>query len=253
HPPPPPDPAPRHPPGPRARRHVLPPVNRPVDDERRATHAPAGITLLGLNDLPLPPGQSAWPEPAETGTTFEANATIKACAYAEQTRRLCLADDSGLAVDALGGRPGVISSHYCTDGKETGMKRPERDLANNQRLLSELAGIPPHQRTARFVCVMCLAAPKTVATKAGQTHTLGAEVLLRVRGEFTGRIGLPDGPHAVPRGEHGFGYDPLFLVPPDYTRTSAELSPDAKNRLSHRAAAAGLLLDRLRELGMITS
>lgn len=167
-------------------------------DELRAILSPHGITLLGLNDVPLPPGQSAWPEPAETGATFEANATIKACAYAEQTGRLCLADDSGLAVDALGGRPGVISSHYCTDGQETGMKRPERDLANNQRLLSELAGIPPHQRTARFVCVMCLAAPKTVATKAGQTHTLGAEVLLRVRGEFTGRIGLPDGPHAVP-------------------------------------------------------
>lgn len=161
-------------------------------------------------------------EPAETGTTFEANATIKALSYAGQTGRLCLADDSGLEIDALAGQPGVISSHYCTDGRETGITRPERDRANNQRVLRELVGVPDNQRAGRFVCVMVLARP---------TSGL-ASVLLTARGTFEGRIG-----HAE-SGGGGFGYDPLFLVGPDYSRTSAELPPGEKNRLSHRGAAA---------------
>lgn len=113
-----------------------------------------GVRLLGLKDLGV-----ATREPEETGSTFEANATIKAISYAEQTGAMCLADDSGLEIDALDGRPGVISSHYCTDGREVGMSRAERDAKNNERVLREMEGVPELGRTARFVCVMVLAVP----------------------------------------------------------------------------------------------
>lgn len=184
-----------------------------------------GVSLIGLGDVPGGP----FAEPAETGATFEENATIKAVAYARATGRLCLADDSGLEVDALGGRPGVISSHYCTDGRETGMPRAERDRRNNERVLNGLDGVPPEKRTARFRCVMVLAAT--------------GGVLFQTSGAFEGRIGLPN---AVPRGESGFGYDPLFLVAPEYARTGAELSPREKNALSHRGAAARAMAAWLR-------
>ncbi len=194
-------------------------------EEMRAILAPLGIPLLGLNDLRAQ-GEGPFPEPAETGGTFEANASIKALAYARATGRLCLADDSGLEIDALAGRPGVISSHYATDGRETGLSRADRDAANNARVLRELEGVPPRDRAARFVCVMLLASPD------GE--------LARARGTFEGRIGVP-GPAqegGVPRGDNGFGYDPLFLVGPEFRRTSAELSSEEKNALSHRGHAA---------------
>lgn len=187
------------------------------------------LRLLSLADLPGGPP----PEPAETGTTFEQNATIKARAYAAASGMPCLADDSGLEIDALHGRPGVISSHYCTDGRETGMTRAQRDQANNQRVLRELEGVAPENRSARFVCTMALC-----------THPTNPNTLL-VRGTFEGRIGLPT---EVPRGSHGFGYDPLFLVAPDFTRTGAELPPSEKNRLSHRAAAAQKMAAKIRDL-----
>lgn len=171
-------------------------------------------------------------EPNEIGATFEANATIKALAYAGMTGRLCLADDSGLEVDALNGRPGVISSHFATDGKETGLTRVQRDEQNNQRLLKELADIPEARRSARFVCVMVLANPEKVITTT--------------RGTFEGRIGLP---RAVPRGTNGFGYDPLFLVAPDYSLTGAELSPEVKNQRSHRAGACKAMAEWIRGAG----
>lgn len=116
------------------------------------------MPIRGLRDLP---GWESFVEPAETGATFEENATIKARSYARQTGLPCLADDSGLEVDALGGRPGVISSHYSTDGADTGLGRAERDRLNNERLLRDLCGIPPDRRTARFVCVMVLCDPPT--------------------------------------------------------------------------------------------
>ncbi len=169
-------------------------------------------------------------EPAETGTTFEENATIKAVGYARQTGRVCLADDSGLEIDALGGRPGVISSHYSTDGRETGATRSQRDAASNERVLREMASVPDDARGARFVCVMVLASPE-------------GRVLATSRGTFEGRIGRGL------RGDGGFGYDPMFLVAPDYTRSSAELPAAEKNRLSHRGAAArelALAISRLR-------
>lgn len=184
-----------------------------------------GLRLLGLKDVVGIELQ----EPEETGSTFEANATIKATSYACQTGRLCLADDSGLEIDALNGRPGVISSHYCTDGREEGMTRTQRDAANNERVLRELNALPPEKRSARFVCVMVLADSKGVRAA--------------VRGTFEGRIGLPG---QVPKGNNGFGYDPLFLVGPDFTRTSAELSPEVKNALSHRGAAAALMAGQLK-------
>ena len=195
---------------------VLATANPHKVQELRAIFEAAGIPVVGLRDLP---DHDRFGEPEEHGRTFEENATIKALSYAEQTGRLCLADDSGLEIDALNGRPGVISSHYSTDGRETGLTRDQRDAANNQRVLSELDGVPLAQRTARFVCVMVLARP--------------SQTLTTTRGHFEGRIGLPTN---VPRGDNGFGYDPLFLL--EDGRTSAELPTEEKNRLSHRAAAA---------------
>jgi XTP/dITP diphosphohydrolase len=199
--------------------------------ELRQLLAPAlqslGLSLIGLADLPI-----STLEPAETGHTFQANATIKALSYAQQTGNLCLADDSGLEVDALHGRPGVISSHYATDGIETGLSRDQRDTANLQRVLRELHAIPPAQRTARFVCVMVLAGPD-------------GSILGHVCGTCQGRIGSPPD---VPRGTSGFGYDPIFLVSPDHQLTSAELSPDAKNAISHRGDAARKIITLLHHL-----
>ncbi|MGQ0627560.1 MAG: non-canonical purine NTP pyrophosphatase [Phycisphaerales bacterium] len=186
-----------------------------------------GVALL----VPLPAGLS---EPEETGTTFEENASIKALAYATLTGRACLADDSGLEIDALGGRPGVISSHYCSDGAATPLSREDRDVANCVRVMGELLGVPAALRTARFVCVMALAEPPR-----GES---AARISTVVRGTFEGRIGVET---QVPRGENGFGYDPLFLVGPEFRLTSAELAPAEKNRLSHRAQAAELLRARL--------
>lgn len=189
--------------------------------ELRPVFAELGIEVVGLTDLDTPTT-----EPAETGDTFESNATIKAISYAKQTGTLCLADDSGLEVDALDGAPGVISSHYNTDGKDDPRPRAERDAANNERLLRELADVPAEARSARFVCVMVLA------------NSDGA-VLAASRGAFEGRIGME------PRGENGFGYDPLFLVAPDLARTSAEIAVGEKNAISHRAKAAQQMADAI--------
>ncbi len=197
-------------------------------EELRAIMGPLGVRIVGLKELP---GWEGFTEPAETGDTFEENATIKALGYAAQTGRVCLADDSGLEIDALGGRPGVISSHYCTNGEEMGMSRAQRDAANNARVMKEMEGVPEGRRGARFVCVM-------VVAKAGK-------VLAVSRGTFEGVIGVPP---VVPRGENGFGYDPLLLVGPDYRRTSAELPAEEKNRLSHRGKAARGMIAKLKAL-----
>lgn len=197
--------------------------------ELRAIFAPAGVEILSLADV-APPGQS-YPEPAEDGDTFEANATKKAIAYARMTARLCLADDSGLEVDALGGAPGVHSAYWAGAGGS----RAERDAANNAKLLGALRALPAERRSARFVCVMCLAQPEAHSPE-------GARVLALARGEFPGRI------TATPRGANGFGYDPLFQL--EDGRTSAELSEAEKNALAHRGAAARAMLARLRELAL---
>jgi XTP/dITP diphosphohydrolase len=150
-----------------------------------------------------------WPSPEETGETFEANARIKAVAARERFGFAALADDSGLEVDALDGEPGVYSSRYagpCAD-----------DAENNSRLLLALQNVPEADRTARFRCTIVFIADDGVETVA--------------TGTCEGRIGFEG------RGEHGFGYDPLFR--PDTTpgRTMAELTLAEKNAISHRGAA----------------
>ncbi|MCA9278767.1 MAG: non-canonical purine NTP pyrophosphatase [Phycisphaeraceae bacterium] len=207
---------------------VLATANPHKVDELRAIFAQIGIDVVSLAECSTP--DSGWIEPDETGTTFLENATIKALSYADQTGMVCLADDSGIEIDALGGKPGVISSHYCTDGRDEGMSRNERDAKNNERVLRELDGIAFEQRSTRFVCVMVLAQPN-------------GNILATSGGTFEGRIGFPENDtdtpsHIVPRGGNGFGYDPLFLVAPDYAHTGAELSPTEKNMRSHRAHAA---------------
>ena len=190
--------------------------------------------VLGLAEAA--PGRE-FVEPVETGKTFEENAIIKALDYARQTGQLCLADDSGLEIDALDLRPGVVSSHYCTGGEPTALSRADRDEANNVRVLGELLGVAPERRTARFVCVMVLAAPPN--------GTLPAQTLAITRGTFEGRIGLES---QVPRGSNGFGYDPLFLAAPSFTRTCAELSTAEKNARSHRGGAASAMAAELTRL-----
>lgn len=198
--------------------------------ELRSLLEPTGIRAIGLDEL-----ETTTTEPEETGTTFLENATIKALDYASQTGLPCLADDSGLAVDALNGRPGVISSHFAWDGRTTGepaeLSREQRDLRNNTRLLNELEAVAPSERTARFVCVMVLAAQ--------------GQVLADTSGTFEGRIGEPP---SVPAGDQGFGYDPLFLVSPEHTQTSAQLKPAQKNTLSHRGEALRKMIHEITRL-----
>jgi XTP/dITP diphosphohydrolase len=164
------------------------------------------------------------PEVVEDAPDFAGNAEKKARAIVAETGLWALADDSGITVDALGGRPGVHSARY------SGVEGPERDEANNQRLLEELAGIPDADRGAAFVCALCLAAPD------GRVW--------HVAGECRGRIA-----HA-PRGSEGFGYDPLFfsLEPGvDGKRTHGELSAAEKDAVSHRGRALRALREILHE------
>ena len=177
--------------------------------EVRAIMQPHGIEVIGLDALNDQPAEAV-----EDGRTFHDNARIKAVHYAHATGRMCLADDSGLAVDALGGEPGVRSARYA-DAEGT---RGERDAANNAKLLAKLKGVPTAKRTARFVCAMCLADPD--GTILAETH-----------GTFEGVIG------ETAKGSNGFGYDPLMYLP-DAGCTSAELTPEHKNACSHRGEAA---------------
>lgn len=167
------------------------------------------FVIVGLDALGQPTT-----EPVEDGLTFADNARIKARSYAAQTGLRCLAEDSGLEVDALGGAPGVYSARYAG---VTG-SRAEVDRANNDKLLAALEAIPDGARTARFVCVMCLADPD--GTMVAETRGFCEGVIAR-----------------APRGHHGFSYDPLLFLP-DVGCTVAELSPDDKNARSHRGAAA---------------
>lgn len=148
------------------------------------------------------------PEVEETGTTFAANATLKAEAIAKTLNCLVVADDSGLMVDALSGQPGVYSARYAGEQKS--------DAANNAKLLHELTGIEGAKRSAKFHCTLAVAAP-------------GKETLL-VSGEVPGEI------LTIPRGENGFGYDPLFYVP-EFDKSMAELPAETKNKISHRSVA----------------
>ncbi len=158
-----------------------------------------------LDDYPL------FKEPEETADTFAGNAAIKAIAAAEHTGQMCLADDSGIVVDALGGRPGVYSSRYAGDNAS--------DEERVRKLLAEMKGVPYDMRSARFVAAVAIALPgRLVAVTEGKCEGIIA---------------------CKPRGENGFGYDPIF-IPQGMNQTMAELPSEVKNEISHRGRAIRL-------------
>jgi XTP/dITP diphosphohydrolase len=173
----------------------------------------SGVRVLGLSDV------DEFPEAPETGATFEDNALAKARDAAAATGLPAVADDSGIAVDALNGMPGVLSARWSG--------RHGDDQANLNLLLGQLADVPDERRGAAFVCAAALVTPS------------GQETV--VRGEWRGTL------VRQPLGGNGFGYDPIF-VPEGQTRTSAELEPSEKDADSHRGRALRLLLPHLREL-----
>ena len=191
--------------------------------EMRAILGPLGIEVLGLQDITEPVIATELPEPIEDADSFAGNARIKATYYAKALGRRCIADDSGLVVEALNGEPGVYSARYAGIGET----RAERDRANNEKLLCKLMlfSIPQEARQAKFVCAMCL------ADETG-------EVLAETKGEFAGVITDEE------RGANGFGYDPLLYVP-ELGKTSAELTPAEKNARSHRGAAARGMAEKI--------
>ncbi len=179
-------------------------------DEYRAILSNLPFTLLSLNDIQLDM------DVEETGTTFRENAELKARAYAQASGMLSLADDSGLEIDALDGAPGVYSARFA------GV-----DATYEERfdiLLTQLRDVPVERRTARFRCVISLAEP--------------SGYLRSVDGTIEGVIA------DAPRGKNGFGYDPIFLVPA-LGKTTAELTPEHKNKISHRGRAAQLARELL--------
>ncbi|MFC5700554.1 XTP/dITP diphosphatase [Cohnella faecalis] len=196
--------------------------NRGKTKEFRKAFEPIGVTVTDLNETDgIPPIE-------ETGVTFAENAMLKAREVARLTGIPVLADDSGLCVDALGGAPGVYSARYAGEGAG--------DKANNAKLLSELgagtaqtdaepSGEPRTLSAARFVCSLALYDPAT-------------DTAVTSEGTVEGLI------LAEPRGEAGFGYDPLFWVP-GFGRSMAELTPEEKNAISHRGNALKLLLEKL--------
>ena len=159
--------------------------------------------------------------PDEIGATFLENAVLKARYYSERFGKIALADDSGLVVDALDGEPGVHSARYGGDGLD--------DADRTQLLLKNLRDVPIEDRTARFKCVLVLTHPD-----------LGGKYLHSV-GIVEGRITF------APRGNNGFGYDPVF-VPEGETMTTAEMSPERKDALSHRGRAIRAIAPKLRSL-----
>ncbi|WP_428940858.1 RdgB/HAM1 family non-canonical purine NTP pyrophosphatase [Fontivita pretiosa] len=162
----------------------------------------------------------------ETGRTFRANACLKASYYATKLGVWALADDSGLEVDALGGAPGVLSARWAeVHGAGRG------DLDNNRLLLQQLGSVPAAQRTARFVCVLALSDP-------------AGHIVLTARDAVEGRI------IHEPRGSNGFGYDPLFLID-ELGKTTAELEPQDKHRISHRGKALRRMHDLMVRVGLI--
>ena len=169
------------------------------------------VTLLTPRDWP-----SLLPEIDEIGATFAENAVLKAENLAAVTGLMTLADDSGLCVDALDGRPGIHSARWAGEAAT--------DAARNALLLSEMASVPMESRAAQFVCAAALARPNK------QTEI--------AEGRCEGFL------LSEPRGSNGFGYDPLFFLP-GLNRTMAELTGDEKNQISHRAGAITALAPRL--------
>lgn len=184
--------------------------------ELRPLLAPLGVELIGLKDLESH-GLPDVGEIIEDGDTFAANAAIKARQAAARTGLLAIGEDSGICIDALEGRPGVYSARYAGE--------PCDDAANNAKMLAELDGIPDAKRGAGYVCHI------TLATPAG-------DLVAEATGTCRGRIGHE------PRGEHGFGYDPYFVIP-EYHKTFAQLGPTVKKALSHRGRALASFLPKM--------
>ena len=157
----------------------------------------------------------------ENGTTFEENSLLKARAVMEATGLPALADDSGIAVDALNGEPGIYSARYGFDESLDDWGRLELLLKNTEH-------VPDGQRQAQFVCVISFITPD--------------EKVIQARGEIHGEL------TREPAGENGFGYDPIFYYPP-LGKTTAELSPEEKNQVSHRANALNLFYEKMKEAG----
>lgn len=186
---------------------VLATHNRGKVAELQTLLAPYGVTVLSAGDLGLP-------EPVEDGDTFEANALIKATQACGASGKIALADDSGLAVDALGGMPGIYSADWAMPETAQANSQSGRDFNRAMdRVLTEMGDTP--NRTAQFVCVLALATPN------GGHRTF--------RGQVVGDI-------VAPRGDNGFGYDPLFQ-PHGYDVTFAEMDGAEKQRISHRKNA----------------
>jgi len=181
---------------------VLASRNKKKIEELKAILADMPVRILSLADFP------EIPETPETGNTFAENAELKAQAAAEATGRIALADDSGLEVDALNGQPGVLSNRFAGPGAS--------DQDKYMRILELLQGVPDEKRTARFRAAIAIALPNGPVTT--------------VEGSCEGRIAQE------PRGDHGFGYDPIFYLP-HLNKMMAELLPEEKNAISHRAKA----------------
>jgi len=179
--------------------------------EVRAILDPLGIRAVIAVDLP---------DVVEDGDTFAANAAKKALEFAEFLRAPCLADDSGLVIPALDGEPGVYSARYAGEGAT--------DEDNLKKVLAKIRERGLEEPEAHFVCAIAVAVPTAE----------GPEIVLETEGRVDGVIA------GEPRGQNGFGYDPIFLLP-DLGKTTAELPPEEKNRLSHRAAALRKLAQRI--------
>ncbi len=178
-----------------------------------------GLEVVGAADVP------GAPDVAETEVTFEGNARLKAVALAEATGLPAVADDSGLAVEVLGGSPGVFSARWSGSTAGADAARSVRDRANVSLLLEQVADVPDEHRAAAFVCAAVLAMPDgtTVATEGRVDGTLARE----------------------PQGDNGFGYDPIFQVAGG-TRTLAQYTDEEKNAISHRGEAFRALAPMLR-------
>lgn len=173
---------------------------------------------MGIEIVPL--SETAFQgEIEETGTTFEENAVIKAMQVAKTLGIPALADDSGLEIDYLNKEPGIYSARYMGHDTPYAIK--------NQKILDKLKDVPEEKRTARFVCAMALVLPD------GTTRTTQATM--------EGRIGYEI------KGENGFGYDPIFYLP-ELGKSSAEISPEQKNRISHRGKALRMMKDKIKEM-----
>ena len=196
-------------------RVVLASSNKGKLRELSALLAPLGYEVV-------PQGALGIDTPPETGDTFAANALLKARHAAAESNLPALADDSGIEVDALNGRPGIYSARYAGEGAS--------DQDNLLKMLGEMQGVPALKRTARYQCVIAF-----VSTADDPDPILA-------KGTWEGWL------TSQPRGLEGFGYDPIF-IPSGFDRTAAELEPGEKNSLSHRGQALRALIDQLRRRG----